>query len=672
MEKESNLKRKYLERLSEIYPTIASASTEIINLSATLNLPKGTEHFITDVHGEYEAFSHVLKNGSGAVRKKVTEVYGKTLSQEDIRELSTLIYYPREKIELVRKTKTDAEMRDWYKVMLYRLIAICRYTASKYTRKKVRSELPDDFAFVIEELITEKDDVEDKESYYEEIINTIIRIERADVFIVALAELIPKLTVDHLHVLGDIYDRGSGADDIMDKLMDYHSLDIQWGNHDLVWMGAAAGQPCCIANVVRVCARYGNLDTLEDGYGINLLPLATFALKTYKDDPCTCFPIKNINSHVHGADDTSDEAGLNVRIHKAISIIQFKLQGQFAKKRPEFHMEDRAVMEFIDYEKGTITFPANPYWPEDPCAGNTYPLLDTNFPTVDPADPSKLSPDEEVVVERLTTAFKGCHRLQEHMRFLLHNGSLYKVYNGNLLYHGCMPLDENGKFKDVTIYGRTFRGRALYDRLDTLIRRTFFSTNPRHREEGRDILWWIWCDRDSPLFGKDKMATFERYFLADKASHEEHKNAYYNLLDNEEVVDSILAEFGLSGPHCHIINGHVPVKKGESPVHCGGKLLVIDGGFSRAYQGETGIAGYTLIFNSRGLRLVAHEPFTSTEDAIRYGTDIHSDNVMVEQYSQRLRIADTDAGKEVKERIEEIETLLTAYRSGEILEKTRR
>ncbi|MGN0254701.1 MAG: fructose-1,6-bisphosphatase [Chordicoccus sp.] len=666
--------RKYLERLSEIYPTIAKASTEIINLSATLSLPKGTEHFITDIHGEYEAFSHVLKNGSGAVRKKVTEVFGRTLSQSDIRELSTLIYYPQEKIELVRRTRTEEEMKDWYKVMLYRLIAVCKYTASKYTREKVRHELPDDFAFVIEELITEKDDIEDKEAYYEEIINTIIRIERADVFIIALAELIPKLTVDHLHILGDIYDRGSGADDIMDKLMEYHSLDIQWGNHDLVWMGAAAGQMCCIANVIRVCARYGNLDTLEDGYGINLLPLAAFALKTYKDDPCSCFKIKNTGGHVRAEDEAAEaeDTSLNMKIHKAISIIQFKLQGQIAKKRPEFHMEDRAVMEFIDYDKGTVTFPENAYTPDDPCSGKTYRLLDTNFPTVDSSDPSRLSPEEELVMERLQSAFMGCHRLQEHIQFLLHNGSLYKVHNGNLLYHGCMPLDENGKFKDVQIYGKTFRGRALYDRLDTYIRRAFFSTNPRHREEGRDILWWIWCDRDSPLFGKNKMATFERYLLAEPETHEEHKNAYYDLLDNEEVIDSILAEFGLSGSHCHIINGHVPVRKGESPVHCGGKLLVIDGGFSRAYQGETGIAGYTLIFNSWGLRLVAHEPFTSTEDAIRYGTDIHSDRVMVEQYTNRLLIADTDQGKQIKERIGEIETLLAAYRSGEIIEKAGR
>ncbi len=650
-----DLKRKYLERLSELYPSIASASTEIINLSSTMNLPKGTEHFITDIHGEYEAFSHVLKNGSGAVRKKVTEVFGRTLSHEDIRELSTLIYYPREKMELIRSGKSDEEMDDWYKVMLYRLIAVCRYTASKYTRAKVRKMLPPDFAYVIEELITERDDIADKEYYYEEIINTIIRIRRADEFIVSLAGLIPRLTVDHLHILGDIYDRGSGAAEIMDRLMQHHSLDIQWGNHDVVWMGAAAGQLCCIANVVRVCARYGNLDTLEDAYGINLLPLATFALKTYGNDPCTSFRLKGRDSAV-----SAEEAGIEVRIHKAITIIQLKLQGQLAKKRPEFHMDDRAVLNDIDFEHGTFTQ-----------NGQTTPLLDRNFPTVDPEDPNRLSEEEEMVMKRLRSAFLGCHRLQEHMLFLLNSGSLYKVYNGNLLYHGCMPLDRDGHFKDVEIYGRTFRGKALYDRLDTYIRRAFFSTDPVHREDGRDILWWIWCSKDSPLFGKDKMATFERYFLADETTHTEHKNPYYSLLDREEVVDSILHEFGLSGEHCHIINGHVPVKKGDTPMKCGGKLLIIDGGFSKAYQRETGIAGYTLIFNSWGLRLVAHEPFTSTEDAITRGSDIHSDRVMVEKYTTRLTVGDTDRGADLKERIEELEMLLLAYRNGSIVEKVK-
>lgn len=651
-----DLSKRYLERLSELYPSIARTSTEIINLSSILNLPKGTEHFITDIHGEFEAFSHVLRNGSGAVRKKVTELYGRTLSQEDIRELSTLIYYPKQKIELVRQTKTEEEMNDWYRVMLYRLINVCRYTSLKYTRSKVRKMLPPDFAYVIEELITEREDIEDKEAYYGEIIDTIIRIRRADEFIQALAELIPSLTVDHIHILGDIYDRGSGAAKIMDELMGHESIDIQWGNHDIVWMGAAVGQLCCIANVIRVCARYGNLDTLEDDYGINLLPLATFALKAYRGDPCKIFKIKKSDGAL-----TNEESVLNMKIHKAISIIQFKLQGLLTKNHPELDMADRNVLECIDYEKGTFTQ-----------NGKTYPLLDTNFPTVDPAHPNELSAEETVVMQHLKSAFMGCQRLQQHMRFLLNSGSLYKVYNGNLLYHGCMPLDENGNFKDVELYGKVYRGKALYDRLDTYIRRAFFSTNPRHKEEGKNILWWIWCSKDSPLFGKDKMATFERYFLADEETHVEHKNAYYRLLDNEKVMDSIMAEFGVSGEHNHIINGHVPVKKGERPMHCNGKVLIIDGGFSKAYQGETGIAGYTLIFNSWGLRLVAHEPFTSTEDAIRRGTDIHSDEVMVEKYTTRLTVGDTDRGVKIRRSIQDLEMLLAAYRSGQIAEKERK
>jgi fructose-1,6-bisphosphatase-3 len=648
----NEMELKYLERLAEIFPTIAKAATEVINLSSILNLPKGTEHFITDLHGEFEAFSHVLKNGSGAVRKKVTELFGRTLSEADIRELSTLIYYPQEKIELERQDKTEEEMKEWYRVMLYRLIAVCKYTSSKYTRGKVHKMLPPDFSYVIEELITERDDIADKEAYYEAIINTIIRINRADEFITALSELIPRLTVDHLHILGDIYDRGDGADDIMDSLMEHHSLDIQWGNHDVVWMGAAAGQECCIANVVRVCARYGNLATLEDGYGINLLPLATFALKTYGDDPCTVFRLKGSKEY------SADENSLVTKIHKAISVIQFKLQGQLAERRPGFGMEDRAVLNRIDFENGTYTDESG-----------TYSLLDTYLPTVDPKDPNKLSDDEAKVMRRLKQAFMGCKRLQMHMMFLLNKGTLYKIYNGNLLYHGCMPLNEDGQFKDVTLYGRTYRGKALYDRLDTYIRRAFFSTSPVHRQEGSDILWWIWCSKDSPLFGKDRMATFERYFLEEKSTHEEHKNPYYSLLDREDVVDAILREFGLTGKHCHIINGHVPVKKGETPMRCNGKLLIIDGGFSKAYQGTTGIAGYTLIFNSWGLRLVAHEPFSSREEAIQKGYDIHSDRVMVEQYTTRLTVGDTDNGKKMNERIRELEELLAAFRNGVIVEK---
>lgn len=643
---------KYLEMLSELYPTIAQASTEIINLQSIINLPKGTEHFITDVHGEYEAFSHVLKNGSGSVKKKIDEVFGHTLSNEDKRALATLIYYPNRKIDRMKRELSD--MDDWYKITLYRLIEVCKQVASKYTRSKVRKALPKDFAFVIEELINEKAEVQDKEAYYEEIVRTIISIGRAEVFIIALSELIQRLVVDHLHILGDIYDRGSGADRIMDRLLTYHSLDIQWGNHDVVWMGAASGQLSCIATVIRTCARYGNLDTLEEGYGINLLPIATYALETYKDDPCTLFYSKgSIGSTAH-------ETELNTKIHKAATVLQFKLEGQLIQRRPEFAMEDRALLHRIDYEKGTITLD-----------GKEYPLLDTNFPTIDPKYPYRLTAEEQQIMERLQQAFENCTKLQDHMMLLLNKGSLYRVYNGNLLYHGCVLLDENGEFSEVSVYGKSYKGKALYDVLDKYVRKAFFALDVEEKEKGKDILWWLWCNKHSPLFGKDKMTTFERYFIEDKETHRETKNPYYTLLEQENIANAILEEFGLGYEYCHIINGHVPVlqKKGESPVKCNGKVLVIDGGFSKAYQKQTGIAGYTLIFNSHGLLLAAHDPFTTVEDAINNEIDIHSDSTMIEIRPVRLTVGDTDAGKHLKERIAELKELLSAYRCGLIIEK---
>lgn len=644
------LEKRYLARLSDLYPTIAAASTEIINLQAILNLPKGTEHFLTDVHGEYEAFSHVLKNGSGAVRRKIED--GNTMSARDKRSLATLIYYPRAKMELIRQTETN--MEDWYRVHLYLLIEVAKRAASKYTRSKVRKALPKDFAYVIEELITEKAEVNDKESYYNEIISTIIRIGRAEDFIEAISELIQRLVVDHLHIVGDIYDRGPGPHIIMDKLMSYHSLDIQWGNHDVLWMGAAAGQRGCIANVIRICARYGNLDILEDGYGINLLPLATFALRVYGEDPCSCFRLK-----AGGGTDT-DEMQMNLRIHKAISIIQFKVEGQIIRRQKSFHLEDRALLHRIDFERGTIEL-----------KGKTYPLLDTVFPTVDPEDPYALTPEEEEIMTRLEKAFLHCEKLQKHMRFLLTRGSLYKVYNGNLLYHGCVPLTEEGRLKEIEVFGKTYRGRELYDVLDSYVRKGFFALDEKERQDGKDIMWYIWLHPDSPLFGKDKMATFERYLLEDAETHIEKKNPYYSLLENEHVIDGILAEFGLNPALSHIVNGHVPVKRkdGENPVKCGGKVLVIDGGFSKAYQKETGIAGYTLIFNSYGLRLVAHEPFESTETAIEQEKDIHSETMIVKRMQERLLVGDTDIGRELKGQVEDLECLLAAYRNGEIREK---
>lgn len=647
-----DLETRYLERLSDLYPTIAAASTEIINQQAILNLPKGTEHFLTDIHGEYEAFSHVLKNGSGAVRKKIDEVFGNTMSARDKKTLATLIYYPKAKMDIIRETETN--MEDWYRVHLYMLIEVSKRAASKYTRSKVRKALPKDFAYVIEELITEKAEVRDKESYYNEIISTIIRIGRAEEFIIAISELIQRLVVDHLHIVGDIYDRGPGPHIIMDKLMAYHSLDIQWGNHDVVWMGAAAGQRGCIVNVIRICARYGNLDILEDGYGINLLPLATYAMRVYGDDPCSCFRLKTSDTA------ESEEMQMNLRIHKAVSVLQFKIEGQIIRRRPEFHLEDRAMLHRIDYEKGTITL-----------NGKEYSLSDTNFPTVDPEDPYRLTPEEEEIMIRLERAFANCEKLQEHMRFLLTKGGLYKVYNDNLLYHGCVPLNEDGSLKAVEIYGKTYRGKALYDVLESYVRKGFFALDEKERQAGRDIMWFIWLHPDSPLFGKNKMATFERFFLSDPETHIEKKNPYYHLIENEEAIDGIFREFGLDPKKAHIVNGHVPVKRkdGESPVKCGGKVLVIDGGFSKAYQKETGIAGYTLVYHSFGLRLVAHEPFESTEAAIAKENDIHSETMVVQRVYDRCLVGDTDAGRELREQIKDLERLLDAYRNGEITEK---
>lgn len=646
------MKLKYLERMSELYPTIAKASTEIINLQAILNLPKGTEHYITDIHGEYEAFSHVLKNGSGSVRRKIDQVFGHTMSQQEKKSLATLIYYPREKMALEKKKEPD--MEEWYKITLYRLIEVCKKTASKYTRSKVRKALPEDFAYVIEELITERSDVTDKESYYEQIIQTIIAIGRAEEFIVALCELIQRLVIDHLHILGDIYDRGPGPHQIMDKLTTYHSLDIQWGNHDILWMGAASGQSSCIATVMRICARYGNLDILEDGYGINLLPLATFAMTYYKDDPCTCFKIKGTNRL------NPVEQELNKKMHKAITVIQFKLEGKLLMRRREFGMADRALLDDIDYTEGTIKI-----------GYQTYNMLDNNFPTIDPENPYELSREEREVVDRLVFAFVNCEKLQKHMQFLLKKGSMYKIYNRNLLYHGCIPMNEDGSFKEVSVYGKTYKGKALYDVLDSYVRKAFVAVNEEEREKGRDILWFIWSSPNSPLFGKDKMATFERYFLEDKETHVEKKNPYYSFLEDEEVADSILEEFQVTGDCRHIINGHVPVHHtaGESPIKCKGKILVIDGGFSKAYQKETGIAGYTLIYNSWGMILAAHEPFTSTSDAISKESDTLSDRILVKRTTQRKTVGETDTGMKLKERIAELEELLEAYRNGLLIER---
>ncbi|MBO5451903.1 MAG: fructose-1,6-bisphosphatase [Lachnospiraceae bacterium] len=647
------LELKYIKSLAKQYPTIAAASTEIVNLSSIMNLPKGTEHFLTDIHGEYEQFNHVLKNGSGSVRRKIDEEFGNTLSNKDKKSLATLIYYPNEKLDIVMKEEENLE--DWYKITLYRLVQITKRVSSKYTRSKVRKALPKDFAYVIEELITEKAEVQDKEAYYNEIVHTIIRIGRAPEFIVALCELVQRLVIDHLHIVGDIYDRGPGPHIIMRTLRYYHSVDVQWGNHDVVWMGAASGQLACIATVIRMAARYGNLDSLEEGYGINLIPLATFAMEKYKDVNCDVFNIK-YNTNYNTKDLT-----LDMKMHKAISIIQFKLEGQIIKRRPEFEMEDRLLLDKIDYEKKTVRID-----------GVDYPMKDTDFPTVDPNDPYRLSPEEEEVMERLRQAFRRCDKLQKDIRFLFSKGSMYKIYNSNLLFHGCVPMDEEGNFLKVNLFGKEYAGKALYDALDNYARKGFYGTRDSdEKRKGQDIIWYIWAGPKSPVFGKEKMATFERYFLDDKETHKEKKNAYYRLYDREDILNKILVEFGLSTEKSHIINGHVPVeqKNGESPVKCGGKLLVIDGGFSKAYQSKTGIAGYTLVANSYGMRLVSHEPFESAEAAIKNESDIFSDSIIVETTPVRQRVADTDIGNELRVQIHQLEELLGAYREGIIVEK---
>ncbi|HPF28582.1 MAG TPA: fructose-1,6-bisphosphatase [Lachnospiraceae bacterium] len=646
------LELKNLKQLARRYPTIAAASTEIINLQSILNLPNGTEHFLTDIHGEYEQFNHVLRNGSGSVKRKIDEEFGNSLREKEKKSLATLIYYPEEKLALIAAQEENLD--DWYKITLHRLVQITKRVSSKYTRSKVRKALPKDFAYVIEELITEKAEVQDKEAYYNEIIHTIIRIGRAPECITALSRLIQRLVVDHLHIVGDIFDRGPGPHIIMDTLMNYHSVDVQWGNHDISWMGAASGSTACIANVIRFATKYGNLDTLEEGYGINLIPLATFALETYRDVDCNSFAIK------YNTDYNTKDLSLDMKMHKAITIIQLKLEGQLIMRRPEFDMADRLLLDKIDFNKGTVMI-----------GDRKYVMKDMDFPTVDPAHPYELTQEEAMVVERLQHAFVHSEKLQKHVRFLFAKGAMYKVHNSNLLYHGCVPMEADGTFSEVNIYGKNYKGRALYDVLDSYARKGYYLRNDMsEKKKGQDILWYIWNGPNSPVFGKDKMATFEAYFIEDVAARIETKNSYYSLMENEEVLNSILREFGLDENHSHIINGHVPVelKKGDTPIKCGGKLLVIDGGFSRAYQSKTGIAGYTLIANSHGMWLVAHEPFESKDAAVTNESDIVSDSLMVETYPRRHFVADTDIGNELKESIVDLEKLLDAFREGILTE----
>ncbi len=648
-----NTDLRYLKSLSNQYPTVAAAATEIVNLQAILSLPKGTEHFITDIHGEYDQFQHVMRNGSGAIKRKIEDEFGNAISAAEKKAMATLIYYPEQKLEQILKKEENLE--DWYKVTLYRLIRVCKSASSKYTRSKVRKALPKDFAYVIEELLTGRPDVSDQEAYYNEIIRSVIRTGRASELVIAFCNLIRRLVVDHLHVVGDIFDRGPYPNLVMDTLMKHHSVDIQWGNHDVYWMGAAAGSAACICNVIRISAKYGNLNLLEDGYGINLVPLARLAMSKYDKDNCECFKLDYREDEYDVRDAMLDE-----KMHKAIAVMQFKLEGQLIMEHPEFEMEHRLLLDKIDIKKGTVIV-----------EGVEYPLRDTNFPTIDWEHPYELSSEEADVMERLTQAFINCEKLQKQIRFLFTQGSLYKVYNGNLLYHGCVPMNEDGSFTSVNIYGKMYAGKALYDVLENYARKGYYAIDPEEKKKGQDILWFIWENKNSPVFGKAKMTTFERYFIADKVTHQEPKNPYYRLLEKEEVVNRILAEFGLSGTEAHIINGHIPVeaKKGESPVKCGGKLLIIDGGFSKAYQPKTGIAGYTLIYNSYGLVLAAHEPFESVEKAVLEGNDIVSHTILVQHVVKRKTVADTDIGRELMASIRDLESLLVAYREGVLVEK---
>ncbi len=647
---------RYLQLLSRSFPTIADAATEIINLESILNLPKGTEHFLTDIHGEDEAFRHVLKNASGAVKRKVNEIFGNTLRETEKKEICTLIYYPEEKLQLVKEREHDLD--DWYLITLNQLVKVCQNVSSKYTRSKVRKSLPKEFSYIIQELLHESSIEPNKHAYINKIISTMISIKRADEFIIAMCNLIQRLTIDSLHIVGDIYDRGPGAHIIMDTLCDYHNFDIQWGNHDILWMGAAAGNTSCIANVIRMSMRYGNLNTLEDGYSINLLPLATFAMETYAEDPCTLFLPK---TGVADGNYNEKTRRLIAQMHKAITIIQFKLEASIIDRRPEFQMADRKLLDKIDYERGVLTY-----------EGKEYPLRDTNLPTIDPANPYALTCEEEELIKKLYHSFVNSEKLKKHMRCLFTYGGMYLVCNSNLLYHASVPLNQDGSFKEVTIGNKKYKGKKLMDKVDQLIRTAYFDDDDcKDKRFALDYVWYVWCGPDSPSFDKSKMATFERYFIADKKLQKEEKGYYYQMRDNEEVCDRILKEFNVTGEHTHIINGHVPVKtiKGEQPMKAGGKLLVIDGGFSKAYQPETGIAGYTLIYHSHGMQLVQHEPFMSTQEAIREGQDIISTTFVIEFNSQRMMVKDTDKGKVLEDQIFDLQKLLVAYRNGLIKEK---
>lgn len=620
--------QKYYELLSEKYPSVRSLTREIINLTAILNLPKGTEHFMSDIHGEYEAFCHILNNCSGVIREKVEALYGGVLSHDQIKEICTLIYYPFEKLSLIKRSRgTD---RDWYRTTLEQMIEIARVLSSKYTRSKVRKAMPPDYAYIIDELLhAQRDEDDNQVRYHNNILDTIIDIN-ADDFIISLAGLIKRLAVDRLHIVGDIFDRGQSAEKIIDLLSDHHSLDIEWGNHDILWMGAACGSEACIANVVRNSIKYNTLNTLESAYGISLRALILFASKAYP----VLSPMK---------------AAL-----KAISVIQFKLEGQVIKRNPDYKMENRLLLHTIDTKKGTVV-----------SEGTEYRLGDAYFPTLDPDDPYRLSDGESAVIAGLRASFVNSHRLKKQVEFLYNTGGMYKVYNGNLLYHGCVPLDKDGRLAEITMFGEKHSGRAYFDMADKIARLAFFESG--RQQIGLDFMWYLWCAPNSPLCGRN-IKTFERAFIPDKAAWKEEKNPYYDYYYQKETCDMILGEFGLDRSSAHIINGHTPVRtvKGELPIRAGGKLLVIDGGFCREYHSTTGIAGYTLIYNSHGLRLKAHHPFKSVDEALADNRDIHSDSEIVETEKHRMMVLDTDSGESISKKIGDLKALLTMYRTGEL------
>ena len=647
---------RYLQLLATRYPTVQAASTQIIRLQAILNLPKGTEHFMSDIHGEHEAFLHILNSSSGEVRDKLNELFADELTSQELAELATLIYYPAEKLELIADEAAD--MDSWCRSALDRLVALCRHVSTKHTRSKVRTYMPAEYAEILDELVHLQDGEASRRSQYESIVETIIRIGQAPGVIEAICAVIKALTCDQLHIVGDIFDRGPRADIVMDSLMACHNVDIQWGNHDVLWMGAASGSRTMVATVLSNSIHYNNLDVIETGYGISLRPLSVFANEVYKHTDVHCFQVKLTGNTAEKY--SEKDKLLSARMYKAITLILFKLEGQKLRRCPEFGMEDRLLLDKIDYAGKTIAID-----------GRTYPLEDCDFPTVDPRDPYRLTPEEERVIQQLTESFRHSEKLQRHIRFLYAKGSLYKVHNGNLLFHGCIPMNEDGSLKAFTIGGKTRSGRSFMDYADRLARKAYYDRRgSAERRFGLDVLWWLWAGRNSPIYGRDRMTTFERRFIRDASTWAEPKNPYYSFYHDPAVCDMLLAEFGLGGPHSHIINGHVPVRagKGESPIKGGGKLLVIDGGFSKAYQPTSGIAGYTLIFNSRYMRMVSHQPFKGKWNAVHCNDDIENDSLVFELMENRIRVAQTEEGRELQLQVDDLMDLLNAFRSGAVTE----